>query len=80
MTVVEALFDKLHWQTEKIWMEKWTDVEKEQLFLFFIAGIAMNKIDYPGETPFINDVKRHEQYREAFNNYYLEAFNKRRGD
>lgn len=80
MTVVEALFDKLHWETEKMWMRPWLDLEKDQMFLFFIAGIAASKVDYPEEVPFIKDAERYEKYRDLFNKHYQAVYNKEGGD
>lgn len=74
MTVVETLFDKLHYKTEKLWMEKWTDVEKEQLFMFFVFGYSLTRKDYPGEKPFVEDVQQHEFLKDAFIKYYESVF------
>lgn len=75
-TVVEILFDKLHLETQSLWMEKWKDIEKAQMFIFYVKGYGLHKIDFPGETPFTSDPQRYEFLRESFEIYYNEVFKK----
>jgi hypothetical protein len=77
-TVVEALFQHLHHQTEWMWMDKWTDVEKQQLFAFFVKGYSLSKIDASGELPFEEDPQRFGFLREIFEVHYQHFFKKER--
>ena len=77
-TVVEKLFYLLFQETQSMWMEKWTDIEKEQLFAFYIKGIALSKIDHLGELPFDQDPQRYNKFRESFEYQYRQFFKKER--
>lgn len=75
-TVVEKLFDKLSFKTETLWMEKWTEIEKIQLFAFFVRGYGLSRIEFPGEEQFHTDPKQYAFLKESFEIHYNEFFQK----
>ena len=77
-TVVEALFQHLHHQTELMWMDKWTEVEKQQLFAFFVKGYSLRIKDATGDVPFEEDPQRYSFLREIFDVHYQTFFKKER--